>query len=75
MEEKEILSEEELNKVSGGNDGPEEFDWKPKGYQTPSKDQGNNSGWKFEAFANTDGQYFKKTTSGFDVDNDDNNQE
>ena len=74
MEEKDILNDEELNKVSGGNDGPEEFDWKSKGYQTPIKDQTLKDGWKFEAVANVEGQYFKKTTSGFDEDSEDNNQ-
>lgn len=40
-----------LNHVTGGND-PEEFDWKPKGYVTPVKDQDKKGAWHFEAIEN-----------------------
>lgn len=40
-----------LNYVTGGND-PEEFDWKPKGYVTPVKDQDKKGAWHFEAIGN-----------------------
>ena len=45
--EKEVrkLSEEELHEIVGGTE-PEEFDYKPKEYQTPVKEE-PESGWKF----------------------------
>ena len=69
MDDKNVLNDEELNKVAGGSDEPEEFDWKSKGYVTPIKEQHNN-GWKFEAYGNTDGQYFKKTIGDNKINND-----
>lgn len=45
---KKEIADEQLNKVSGGVE-PEEFGWKTKGYQTPTKDQTIGNQWYFEA--------------------------
>lgn len=41
---------EKLDKVSGGTE-PEEFEWKPKGYTTPVKEN-NTEGWAYSAINN-----------------------
>lgn len=43
-----MLDENKLNNVAGG-DEPEEFDWKTKGYPTPTKpDNTSSDKWRFE---------------------------
>ena len=56
------LTDEELEKVTGGNDGPEEFEW-----QAPTRKQKDN-GWEFSAEGNVEGQFFKKKKSGIERD-------
>lgn len=46
------LSNNELSKVSGAGNEPEEFDWKTKGYETPVKEQDPKSGWAFGPVGN-----------------------
>lgn len=61
------LNVEELKQVIGGDDGPEEFDWRGKSYSTPIKDDpAGGSSWKFSAIGNTDGQYFKIITESLE---------
>lgn len=64
------LNEEELKQVVGGDDGPEEFDWRGTEYFTPRKKNPSGSYWKFSAIGNTDGQYFKIITEGAKQDSD-----
>ena len=43
------VSETELNDIAGGQIlEPEEFEWKPKGYSTPIKEDSTpKGGWKY----------------------------
>lgn len=36
-----------IEKVVGGTEPPEEFDWQTKGYETAVKDHTNDPGWAF----------------------------
>lgn len=48
------LNDKELSKVSGAGNEPEEFEWKPKGYVTPVKEQDEKDGWAFGSIGNQD---------------------
>lgn len=52
------LNNDDLNKVTGAGNEPEEFKWKPKGYVTPEKEKNENDDWNFSPIGNKD--IFKK---------------
>lgn len=47
------LKNTDLEKVSGSGE-PEEFDWKPKGFVTPVKEQNNKDDWAFSVVGDKD---------------------
>ena len=42
------IKTDDLKNVSGAGE-PEEFSWKPKGYETPIKDQSKEGEWEYGA--------------------------
>lgn len=48
------LNDDDLKKVSGSINEPEEFGWKTNGYVTPVKEEPKNVDWAFRQIGNKD---------------------
>ena len=64
MAKQELLDEQELQNIKGGE--PEEFDWHTKDYVTPEKPEDEGTGNKFHAYAAIE-NYLKTISCGAEI--------